>query len=53
MPDALIDTLQAGGAHFYRWIAVPGVALPVVRFVCAFSTSEAEIEAFAALASAP
>ncbi len=50
MPDALIEALHAGGAHFYRWIEVPGVALPVVRFVCAFNTSEAEIDAFDALA---
>jgi threonine aldolase len=52
MPDAMTEALQAGGARFYRWIAVPGVALPVVRFVCAWSTTEAEIEAFAALAQA-
>ncbi len=50
MPHALIEALQAGGARFYRWIDVPGVALPVVRFVCAFSTGEAEIEAFHRLA---
>ena len=53
MPDALIEALQAGGAHFYRWIEVPGVSLPVVRFVCAYSTSEAEIAAFATLARTP
>ena len=50
IPGELIDALQAGGAHFYRWIEVPGVALPVARFVTAFSTTEAEIEAFRALA---
>ena len=49
MPDALITALQDGGAHFYRWIAVPGVALPVVRFVTAFSTAQEEIDAFAAV----
>jgi threonine aldolase len=49
MPDALIAALQDGGAHFYRWIAVPGVAVPVVRFVTAFSTTQDEIDAFAAL----
>ena len=50
MPDALIEALQAGGAHFYRWIDVPGAGAPVVRFVTAFSTEAAEIEAFRALA---
>jgi threonine aldolase len=50
MPDDLIAALQAGGAHFYRWIDMPGVALPVARFVTAFSTTEAEIEAFGILA---
>jgi threonine aldolase len=49
MPDALIAALQDGGAHFYRWIAVPGVSLPVVRFVTAFSTTQEEVDAFAAL----
>ena len=49
MPDALITSLQASGAHFYRWIDVPGIESPVARFVCAFSTSEADISSFAAL----
>jgi threonine aldolase len=49
MPDELIEALQAGGAHFYRWIETPGQTLPVVRFVTAFSTQQAEIDAFAAL----
>ena len=52
MPEVLIEALQADGAHFYRWIDVPGVPLPVVRFVCAFSTTDAEISDFAALARA-
>ncbi len=51
MPDDLIEKLQSGGAHFYRWIEVPGAPNPVVRFVTAFSTTEAEIEAFRGLAS--
>ncbi len=46
MPDDLIEGLHADGAHFYRWIDVPGISLPVVRFVTAFSTTEAEIETF-------
>ncbi len=45
MPDDLIEALQAGGARFYRWIEVPGETQPVVRFVTAFSTVEAEVEA--------
>ncbi len=50
MPAPLIEALQAGGAHFYRWIDVPGVSLPVVRFVTAFSTTQAEIDGLAQLA---
>ena len=49
MPETLIEALQGGGAQFYRWIDVPGQPLPVVRFVTAFSTTQAEIDAFAAL----
>jgi threonine aldolase len=50
MPDELIEALQAGGAHFYRWIEVPGVASPVVRLVTSFATTEAEVQAFIDLA---
>jgi threonine aldolase len=50
MPDELIEKLQAGGAHFYRWIDVPGVPDPVVRFVTAFSTTQADVDAFRNLA---
>jgi threonine aldolase len=46
MPDALIEALQSEGAHFYRWIDVPGHTHPVARFVTAFSTTDADIEAF-------
>jgi threonine aldolase len=50
MPDALSHGLAAAGAQFYAWIPVPGVAAPVARLVAAFSTSEAEVDAFLALA---
>jgi len=50
MPDALIEGLLAGGAYFYRWINLPGDDRPVVRLVTAFSTTEAEVDAFLTLA---
>jgi threonine aldolase len=49
-PDGVIQALQDGGASFYRWIEVPGVADPVARFVTAFSTTEADVAQFRALA---
>lgn len=51
MPDELIEALQGGGAHFYRWIEVAGEALPVVRLVTSFATTEEEVERFLALAA--
>jgi threonine aldolase len=52
MPDALVARLEAGGAHFYRWIGVPGVTDAVVRLVTAHSTTVDEVEAFLGLAAA-
>jgi threonine aldolase len=52
MPDELIDALHAAGAHFYRWIDVPGEPNPVVRLVTSFATTEGEVEAFLAAACA-
>ena len=46
MPEPLIERLLAEGAYFYRWIARPGEAMPVVRLVTAFSTSEEEVDRF-------
>jgi threonine aldolase len=46
MPEALIATLHAQGAHFYRWIDMPGVYAPVVRLVTSFMTTPAEVDAF-------
>jgi threonine aldolase len=46
----LIEGLLAGGAYFYRWINLPGDDRPVVRLVTAFSTTEAEVDAFLTLA---
>jgi threonine aldolase len=50
MPPSLIAALHDAGAHFYEWIAVPGVDLPVVRLVTAHSTTDAEVEQFLRLA---
>ncbi len=49
MPPTLSAALQADGAQFYDWIPVQGTAAPVARLVTAFSTTEAEVEAFLAL----
>jgi threonine aldolase len=51
MPDALIESLEAGGAHFYRWIDVAGERLPVVRLVTSFATTDQEVDDFLALAA--
>jgi threonine aldolase len=52
MPDELIDSLEGAGAHFYRWIDVPGERNPVIRLVTSFATTDQEVERFLALASA-
>ncbi len=52
MPDALVETLQAAGAVFYRWIEVPGEALPIIRLVTSFATETAEVDRFLGLARA-
>jgi threonine aldolase len=52
MPEALMTALRAQGAHFYGWIDVPGVDLPVVRLVTSFQTSGSDVEAFLAHAGA-
>jgi threonine aldolase len=53
MPEARIEALEAGGAHFYRWIEVAGEPLPVIRLVTSFVTTDREVESFLALASQP
>jgi len=50
MPPAFSTALAQEGARFYDWIPVEGRAAPVARLVAAFSTSEAEVEKFLALA---
>ena len=50
MPEHAIQSLQAAGARFYRWIEVPGEALPVVRLVTSFATTRAEVDRFLAVA---
>jgi threonine aldolase len=50
MPDELIDSLEGAGAHFYRWIEVPGERNPVIRLVTSFATTDQEVERFLALA---
>jgi threonine aldolase len=53
LPEARIAALEAGGAHFYRWIEVAGEPLPVIRLVTSFVTTDREVESFLALASQP
>jgi threonine aldolase len=53
MPEARIEALEAGGAHFYRWIEVAGEPLPVIRLVTSFVTTDREVESFLTLASRP
>ena len=50
MTEPLVERLQAGGAVFYRWIEVPGEALPVIRLVTSFRTSTEDVLRFLALA---
>ena len=50
MPEPLIEKLQAEGAVFYRWIEVPGEALPVIRLVTSFRTTADEVNKFTCLA---
>ena len=49
MAEERIEALEAGGGHFYRWIDMPGVALPVIRLVTSFCTREAEVDGFLSL----
>ena len=51
MPEELIEALEAGGAHFYRWIEVEGFDQPVIRLVTSYATADSEVDAFLALAS--
>jgi threonine aldolase len=50
MADEVIDSLEGAGAHFYRWIDVPGEPNPVIRLVTSFATTDQEVERFLALA---
>ena len=50
MPEELIEALEEGGAHFYRWIEVEGFAEPVIRLVTSFTTRDEEVETFLSLA---
>lgn len=52
MPASLITALHDAGAHFYEWIAVPGIDLPVVRLVTAHSTTADEVDKFLSVAAA-
>lgn len=51
MPDDMIDSLQADGAKFYRWIDAPGEPNPVVRLVTSFSTTQEEVKNILRLAA--
>jgi len=50
MPEELIESLQAEGAVFYRWIDVPGEPNPVVRLVTSYTTTAADVHRFVQLA---
>jgi threonine aldolase len=50
MPEALVESLLAEGAVFYRWIEVPGEENPVVRLVTSFATTKHDVECFLSLA---
>jgi threonine aldolase len=51
MPEEKIEALEAGGAHFYRWIEVAGEPRPVIRLVTSFTTTDQEVDDFLALAA--
>ena len=51
LPEPAIEALQAEGAVFYRWIDVPGEAMPVIRLVTSFRTGVEEVRRFLALAA--
>ncbi len=51
MPEDTVQALEGAGARFYRWIGVPGVALPVIRLVTSFATTRAEVDTFLSVAS--
>jgi threonine aldolase len=58
LPRALHRRLEAAGAHYYFWPADPAPEGPDdeaigARFVCSWSTTAAEIDAFAAALSGP
>lgn len=46
---AAMKSLEAAGAKFYEW-EPPTNGRPLIRLVCAFSTTDAEVEAFLAAA---
>jgi hypothetical protein len=47
-----MKSLEAAGAKFYEW-EPPTNGRPLIRLVCAFSTTDAEAEAFLAAARKP
>lgn len=46
---AALKSLEAAGAHFYEW-EPPANGRPLIRLVCAFSTTDAEVDNFLAAA---
>lgn len=46
---AALKSLEAAGAKFYEW-EPPANGRPLIRLVCAFSTTDAEVDAFLAAA---
>ncbi|TLU71665.1 threonine aldolase family protein [Lichenicoccus roseus] len=45
LPEPLVVRLEAAGYGFYRWARLPGDGGIVVRLVCAFDTTEADVDA--------
>ena len=52
MPERLIAGLEAAGYVFYRWSTQDGGASTIVRLVCAFDTTAADVDALLDVASA-
>jgi threonine aldolase len=51
MPEPWIAALDGQGFAFHRWLAPPGVGLPVVRLVTSFATKPDDVDALIAAAA--
>jgi threonine aldolase len=50
MPEAAIEALLQEGYSFYRWPASPGVEMPMIRLLTAWSTREMDVDGLLAAA---